>query len=594
MSHFTEEGQQLTISQQIPATADEMYNELYRFDGVCFLRLPSMFAHPLTAALDSVDEVVEKVVEALGRKSTLIIFGEVIDLVQVHQALMDRINYHLWIAIKRVPIVNGQSNSTLDHSHIGALVYTKYEKSLRHIKTRQHYTYCPHCGKTTKDYGGKKHTYHAQGTLLSDIWRDIEIDPTSNIDVVLQRFADLFGIDDYNELKAFDLSHILTKRTQVTVYRPAENVVSRNMRSQLIHGDVLQELQKLPSNSIDFAFTDPPYNLKKNYHGYADALEIQEYFNWCDAWITEVARVLKPGGTFALLNIPLWSVRHFIHLQTVLNYQNWIVWDALSFPVRYIMPAHYTILCFSKGEPRPLPGLIDEHSKQLNIPTLEQTPAFSMLSPMAEGYCSRASCIKKRIKNKHDDRGLLTDIWWDIHRLKHNSRRVDHPCQLPPQLLYRLISIFTSPGETVLDCFNGAGTTTLCAHQLGRRYIGIELEEQYIEMAATRHKEIEQGIDPFRKEDRILTTKNSSVARVTVQQYEVPKKTLQLEVRRIAQQLGHIPSRQEVIEHGQYPIRYYDEYFSSWGEACAAARHSGMSETQDDYPKTSYSQKRLF
>jgi site-specific DNA-methyltransferase (adenine-specific) len=58
----------------------------------------------------------------------------------------------------------------------------------------------------------------------------------------------------------------------------------------------------------------------------------------------------------------------------------------------------------------------------------------------------------------------------------------------------------------------------------------------------------------------------------------VPKKTLQLEVRRIARQLGRLPSRAEVERLGEYPIRYYDEYFLSWAEACAAARHNGMSE----------------
>ena len=62
------------------------------------------------------------------------------------------------------------------------------------------------------------------------------------------------------------------------------------------------------------------------------------------------------------------------------------------------------------------------------------------------------------------------------------------------------------------------------------------------------------------------------------QTYEIPKKTLQLEVRRVAKMLGKLPDRDEMIEHGEYPIKYYDEYFASWGEVCAAARHDGMSE----------------
>ena len=138
----------------------------------------------------------------------------------------------------------------------------------------------------------------------------------------------------------------------------------------------------------------------------------------------------------------------------------------------------------------------------------------------------------------------------------------------------------------VLDCFNGSGTTTLAAHQLARRYIGIEKNPTYYNMMVRRHNEVEYGLDPFRKEKRVLTAKNSPVERLPVQKYEVPKKTLQLEVKRVAQFLKRLPTREDMIAYGKYPIRYYDEYFISWGEVCAAARTTGMSEerlTSDDH-----------
>lgn len=192
-----------------------------------------------------------------------------------------------------------------------------------------------------------------------------------------------------------------------------------------------------------------------------------------------------------------------------------------------------------------------------------------------------------------DDHGMLTDLWCDIHRLKHNSRRVDHPCQLPPQLMYRLITIFTKPDEIVLDCFNGAGTTSLTAHQLNRQYIGIEFSEKYHKIALSRHQEIIDGLDPFRKVKRKLTEKNSRVERMSSQKYEVPKKTLQLEVRRVAKELDKLPNRDEMIQHGKYPIKYYDEYFASWGEVCAAARHDGMTEEKDKGQKSTAKVKQL-
>src|SRR5206468_1812670 len=102
-----------------------------------------------------------------------------------------------------------------------------------------------------------------------------------------------------------------------------------------------------------------------------------------------------------------------------MRYQNWIVWEALGFPVRMIMPAHYSIICFSKGPSRALPGLGQNASEEDN----------SYLQTLAEQYCLRASCMAQRNRSTVTDRAKLTDLWSDVHRLKHNSRRVDHPCQ---------------------------------------------------------------------------------------------------------------------------------------------------------------------
>lgn len=578
MVHLSEESHPLRITTAKFTTRSELLADIEGYSDVCFLRLPTSIAEQQGKQLQDVGTLVAEISRRLIQKSTLIVFGDVSDLVHVHEQVNSRLHYQLWIAIKRKTTVEVGEYRALPHQHIGALVYTKYKKQLQHTKTRLQYTYCPACDKTTKDYGGKKHTYHPYGTLISDVWRDIAVDPSGDISPVLERFADLLGLDHYQELRVIDLAPLLTQRIEVE--QPAfvqDN--ARRLESVLINGDCLAQLRALPNNSVDFAFADPPYNLKKEYQGYADDLDIAEYFRWCDEWISELARVLRPSGTFALLNIPLWTIRHFLHLETVLRFQNWIVWDALSFPVRRIMPAHYSILCFSKGNPRSLPGLTGESG---NVTVPNTSPTFQALAPLGEDYCLRAQCVTKRASMNVNDRGGVSDIWWDIHRLKHNSRRVDHPCQLPPQLMYRLIALFTKPDELVLDCFNGAGTTTLAAHQMGRRYIGIELEERYHLIATERHQEIAEGLDPFRKKDRELTAKNSPVARLKKQKYAIPKKTLQLEVRRVAQLLGYTPSRDEMIEHGEYPIKYYDEYFISWGEVTAAARTTGMKETRDE------------
>lgn len=580
MAHFSENSKPLAITHSTATSREELLAASAGIDDVCVVILPACRNSSLVSQpLPRVDELLSEVSQNLGNRATLVILGEVIDLVQIQAQMPDTTRYQHWIAIKRTSVQNENQRKIGNH-HFGALVHTRYKPSLHHTKTRIEYTYCPICNKTTKDYGGKKHTYHEAGTLVSDVWRDFSCELDGDLTLVIKRFADLFGLDSYKDLTVIDARQINLHRLPPALSQIAftEHTLPEELTDQILQGDCLEQLRTIPSNSIDFAFADPPYNLKKKYLGYSDDRSIQDYFKWCDEWIEELARILKPGRTLALLNIPICAVRHFLFMQTILKYQNWIVWDSLAFPVRLIMPAHYAIICFTKGETRELPCFTRESP---NNEVMGAPKTFNALQPLADGYCLRANCVSARAISKSNDRVALTDLWGDIHRLKHNSRRVDHPCQLPPHLMYRIITIFTKPNEVVLDCFNGAGTSTLTAHQLGRKYIGIEASEKYCRITNQRHLEIRNGIDPFRKEERVLTSKNSRVPRIEKQIYRVPKKTLQLEVKRVASEIGHIPSREELMQLGIYAIEYYDKYFVSWGEVTAAARTTGMTETRN-------------
>lgn len=492
----------------------------------------------------------------------------------------------LWIAIElEIPV---KHKDYLSEQHGALLILTRYKGGLNHTKTRIGYTYCPTCDKTTKDYGGKKHLYHEFGTLMSDVWRDIRIDFEKFPKDVSTRLADLFGLPEYQAVNIYDQREFYKpsgKKHKYLEFHSEENYYSD--KSVLLNGDCIEQLKSIPDNSIDFCFADPPYNLKKKYESWDDGIDIQEYFDWCDKWLSELARVLKPGRTLAVLNIPQWCVRHFKHLNTILDYQDWIVWEGLSMPVRMIMPAHYSILCFSKGKPRPLPGI----ERKINS-ALE----YKSIQALSEDFCIRPNCISKRKRLKTKDTELTSNIWWDIHRLKHNSRRVDHPCQLPPTFMYRLISLFTNEGEFVLDPFNGAGTTTLTAQQLNRKYVGIELSDYYHNITIQRHKELDLGIDPFRKNnDDYPKAKNSRVERLKKQKYQVSKKVLQLEIRTISAAIGHIPTKEEVKQHSKFPIEYFENYFIDWGEVTAAARTTGMTEHRKNGTyKIKEEQLRLF
>lgn len=573
MAHLSENSTRLAITRTDVGSAAQLSSLGASGDETWFFVCPFDPAQACSAMPNAWERAFDDFATKANARTTIAILTTPYAAVRLYLAVEKHVFFKLWIAMKVVS--DSPAVAELKREHAALLILTRYEKSLVHTKTRIGYTYCPFCERTTKDYGGKKHTYHEYGTLMSDVWRDICPNPEGAFpDEVAERLADVFGLEPYTKLCCVDLRSAMRmgqSREDSGHLGHLRERVQSNMdgANTLRAGDCLRLLTDVESDSVDFCFADPPYNLKKKYENWHDTLEIQAYFEWCDKWLSELARVVRPGGTVAVLNIPLWAMRHFAHLDKILRFQYWIAWEGLSLPVRMIMPAHYAVLCFSKGESRPLPGL-GEH-----VPPDEREELLSL----KDSYCLREICIRSR-QSQVNDRSLITDLWWDIHRLKHNCHRVDHPCQLPPSLMRRLIALFTYPGERVLDPFNGVGTTTLCAEQLGRRFIGMELSEYYHGIAGQRHVELRRGEDPFRKTSATPKAKNSRVARLKKQTYAVPKKVLQLDVRRIAKGLGRLPTREEVERLSKYPIAYFDEYFISWGEVCAAARTTGMVEVR--------------
>jgi len=537
--------------------------------------------------------------------SVLAVLGNVETLPYVHEFLNASLKFQDWIAIR---LAKPRYDRLLPNEHVGLTVYTKNRNSLNHARVRIAYEYCPFCDKTTKDYGGKKHLYHEYGTLMSDVWSDIKIPTYEGLaENTALRIRDMFSVEPYHEMLVIPVSisdgidasvlpfldprRAFPEIQAVGEVRKDEPDAIDPQISSLYNADAIETLKRIPDNSVNLAFADPPYNLSKKYRGYRDDMDVGQYFKWCDLWLEHLVRVLEPGGTLVVVNIPLWSIRYFLYLNQRLNFQNWIVWESLSMPLRLIMPSHYTLLFYTKGRK---PGtfnyvrLLERGTSEL--PELDD----EFLYPLADNYCLRSSCVKKRRAEGCNPKKELTDLWTDIYRIKHNSKRADHPCQLPQKLMKRVILLLTKPRDIILDCFNGVGTTSLSAHQLGRNYIGIEMSPIYHKVALERHSMIYRGLDPFAKRKAVPNDKNSPVPRVRKIKYEISKKMLQLNVKQIADTVGHIPSREEVLRFSKYPIEYFDKYFRNWSEVTAAARTTGMKETRQDSKDKQATQLTLF
>ncbi len=234
----------------------------------------------------------------------------------------------------------------------------------------------------------------------------------------------------------------------------------------ILNGDCLELLGEIPDESVDVTFADPPFNLNKKYGSYRDRLEVERYVEWCNEWLRELVRVTNPTGSIFIHNIPKWLTYYSTELNKIADFKHWIAWDAMSTPLgKTLLPTHYGILYYAKD------------AKQLKF--------YDIRYP--HHRCRECNILRKDYGGKksklHAFGPIVSDVWTDLHRIKHNKRRDKHPCQLPIHLLERIILMSTDEGDVILDPFMGTGTTAVAAKKLGRNFIGIEIDTDYVQIA---------------------------------------------------------------------------------------------------------------
>lgn len=308
--------------------------------------------------------------------------------------------------------------------------------------------------------------------------------------------------------------------------------------NKTIQGDCLEIMRQIPDNSVDVTFADPPFNLKKKYNNYYDKHKVDEYLSWCKEWLYEMVRITKPTGSIFVHNIPKWLIYFGAYLNEVAIFRHWIAWNAMGSPLgKTLLPNHYGILYYVKSE----------NFKFYGIRMLHKRCRFCHY--ILQDYGGKKDQL-------HKFGPLVSDVWTDIHRIRHKKRRDEHPCQLPHHLLERLLLMSSDEGDIVLDPFIGTGTTAIAAKKLGRKFIGIDIDQKYIDITNKKLQEVEPIIinDCYVSMflDDVITVRDKDWNKIK-EAFMIPERNLELEKREIyllRKQKRKIKLKKQKIEEG--------------------------------------------
>ncbi len=243
---------------------------------------------------------------------------------------------------------------------------------------------------------------------------------------------------------------------------------------KVVCSDCIDVLKRIPDNSVDLILTSPPYNFDREYEEYHDVIGWQSYFNKLFAVLDECIRILKFGGRIVLNVQPVFSdyipSHHIISHHMMEQKMIWrgeILWEKNNF--------NCNIYAFGSWKSPSCPYLKY---------TWEYLEIFSKGSIKHKGNSSCIDITGDEFKN-------WVMAKWNIAP-ETRQKSFGHPAMFPEALVERVLKLFSFQNDVVIDPFNGAGTTTLVAKRLNRRYLGIDISSVYCKTAERRIKEEEE------------------------------------------------------------------------------------------------------
>ena len=259
------------------------------------------------------------------------------------------------------------------------------------------------------------------------------------------------------------------------------------LRQEVILGDCLEVMAGLPAESAQIVIADPPYNIGKDFGNGSDCQKLADYLVWCDKWIAECLRILKPNGTMFIYGFSETLALLLARVPMTVN-RRWLIW-------------HYTnknvpsLKCWQRSHESIL--MLWKRSFVFNRDDVRE--------PYTEGFLNGAAG-KKRAATKgrfskgdtettytaHEGGALPRDVI-KVPALAGGAglkERVAHPTQKPLALCEKLLKSCRQPADAgyVLIPFAGSGSECVAAAALGLPFVAVELNEEYVKLCRERLK----------------------------------------------------------------------------------------------------------
>jgi site-specific DNA-methyltransferase (adenine-specific) len=273
--------------------------------------------------------------------------------------------------------------------------------------------------------------------------------------------------------------------------------------NKIIQNDCIQYLKEQPEGWVDLVFADPPFNIGYRYHGYEDRKDVDEYVGWCEKWMSQVYRALKPTGSFYLAIGDEFAADlcYVARRKIGFHMRNWIIWHYTfgQQTKKKFALSHTHILYFTKEKPNAGMTNITFNADAVRVASARQT-TYNDRRANPKGKLPDDAWYTRPQETPDEEFFLAKSDTWFVSRLcgTFTEREGWHGCQMPLGVLNRIIRASSNAGDVVVDPFNGSGTTVVSAALLGRRFLGIDQSKEYVAHAKKRLKhylEVKAGLE---------------------------------------------------------------------------------------------------